>query len=197
MTYIERLRSTGVFRLGLFCLFSLLLTGTATTQTTMPLTQPGNASGSPAGSYALSGFENVNIFNGKLNFHLPLLEVGGRGDAGYTINLNIEASWHINRVRNPNLAPYDNPEDYDWGANPGYSPGIMFAQSYTSYTPLYCDPGSNASMAFATLTKLTFKTQEGTSIEFVDQASYGSIQGGTDQCPGSAPLRGSTVAKSL
>jgi len=27
--------------------------------------------GAPAGSFALSGFDNVNLFNGNLNFHLP------------------------------------------------------------------------------------------------------------------------------
>src|SRR2546430_1874740 len=35
--------------------------------------------GAPAGSYALSGFDNVNLFNGNLNFRLPLMHVGDRG----------------------------------------------------------------------------------------------------------------------
>src|SRR6266851_5790441 len=34
--------------------------------------------GAPAGSYALSGFDNVNLYNGNLNFSLPLLKIGGR-----------------------------------------------------------------------------------------------------------------------
>jgi hypothetical protein len=50
-------------------------------------TPVGWAKGTPAGSYALSGFDNVNLFNGHLNFHLPLLKVGGRGSAGYTMAL--------------------------------------------------------------------------------------------------------------
>src|SRR5882724_13270890 len=41
----------------------------------------GVAPGSPAGSYALSGFENVNLFNGNLDVHVPLLTIGGRGEA--------------------------------------------------------------------------------------------------------------------
>ena len=42
-------------------------------------TPPGQAPGAPAGSYSLSGFEKVNLFNGHLNFQLPLLQVSGRG----------------------------------------------------------------------------------------------------------------------
>lgn len=34
------------------------------------------SAGSPAGSYALSEFDNVNLFNGALNFNLPLLKIG-------------------------------------------------------------------------------------------------------------------------
>ena len=37
----------------------------------------GLSPGAPAGSYALSGFENVNPYNGNLNFHLPLIGIGG------------------------------------------------------------------------------------------------------------------------
>src|SRR5882672_3742768 len=34
--------------------------------------------GSPAGSYE-SSMDTVNLFNGNLNFRIPLLTVGGRG----------------------------------------------------------------------------------------------------------------------
>ena len=36
-------------------------------------TPPGQAPGAPAGSYPLSGFDNVNLFNGHLNFSFPSL----------------------------------------------------------------------------------------------------------------------------
>jgi hypothetical protein len=51
--------------------------------------------GSPTGSYALSGFETVNPLNGALNINLPLLRIGGRGTAGYTIQLPFEQKWHV------------------------------------------------------------------------------------------------------
>lgn len=36
-------------------------------------TPEGLKAGAPAGSFQLSGFDNVNYFNGNLNFTLPLL----------------------------------------------------------------------------------------------------------------------------
>jgi hypothetical protein len=172
------------------CLISFQLVDTASAQSPMPLKHAGTAAGAPAGSYALSGFENVNLFNGKLDFHLPMVQVGGRGDVGYTVNLNIEASWHINRVTQPDTH-FDNPEDYDWGMNSGYGPGIMFGQAYTSYYPLPCDPANwNLSETVTTLTRLTFKTQEGTAYEFVDQASYGSLQDVYTYCGHNLPGQG-------
>lgn len=60
-------------------------------------TPSGLASGAPAGSYALSGFESVNPYNGGLNFSLPLLTVGGRGGAGYPVTLRIDQKWIIRK----------------------------------------------------------------------------------------------------
>ena len=39
-------------------------------------TPSGLAPGAPAGSYPLSGFDNINLYNGKMNFHLPLVQIG-------------------------------------------------------------------------------------------------------------------------
>lgn len=62
---------------------------------TSKLTQPG----SPVGSYSISGFESVNLFNGNLNFNLPLAKVGGRGKANTSINLMLDsAKWDIKKI---------------------------------------------------------------------------------------------------
>jgi hypothetical protein len=58
----------------------------STDGTTAPALEPGAA----AGSYALSGFDNVSLFNGNLNFAMPLLKMGGRGSASYSLGLKIE-----------------------------------------------------------------------------------------------------------
>ena len=47
-------------------------------------TPPGQSPGAPAGSFALSGFDNVNLFNGNLNFSLPVMRIGGRGAVATT-----------------------------------------------------------------------------------------------------------------
>jgi len=68
----------------------------ASAQTTKPTdgaTPLGLQAGAPAGGYSLSGFDNVNLYNGSLSFALPLLSIGGRGGASHTIMLPIERKW--------------------------------------------------------------------------------------------------------
>ncbi len=75
-----------------FC--GLTMAQTGSDGATPKMTQPG----APAGSYALSGFETVNLFNGNLNFNLPLAKIGGRGKVGSAINLAIDsARWQVER----------------------------------------------------------------------------------------------------
>ncbi len=174
---------------GLVCLILLQLAGRVSAQTSMPLNHPGTAAGAPAGAYALTGFENVNLFNGRLNFNLPLVRVGGRGEAGYTIKLNVEAAWHVNRIYQPDTF-FDNPEDYDWGANSGYSPGIMIAQAFTSYYQLPCTDVPGMTDIVNTMTRLTFKAQDGTAYELVDTNSYGAIQSVQNSCGSTLPGMG-------
>jgi hypothetical protein len=38
----------------------------------------------------LSGFDTVNLFSGHLNVRIPIVTIGGRGEAGYTMNLPLE-----------------------------------------------------------------------------------------------------------
>jgi hypothetical protein len=59
------------------------------------MTPTGIAPGAPAGSFPLSGFDNINPYNGGLNFSLPLLTIKGRGGAGYTMILPIEQRWRM------------------------------------------------------------------------------------------------------
>src|SRR6185295_10041283 len=89
---------TGVALAGLV----LAASGNAQTTTiagTDQMTPSNLAAGSPAGSYPLSGFDNINLFNGNLNFRLPLLAAGGRGSAGFTMMLALNTkTWHVKRV---------------------------------------------------------------------------------------------------
>src|SRR4030095_12705288 len=73
----------------------------ANTKVTAGWTPLAQQPGSPAGSYPLSGFDTVNLFNGHLNFRLPLMQIGGRGRAGYTMTLPIEQKWQVVTVAVP------------------------------------------------------------------------------------------------
>ena len=85
----------------LFCLAALVLTllcVSAAAQSSKPTdgtTPMGLTPGAPAGSYALSGFDNVNLYSGHINFRLPLVQIGGRGGAQHTIMLPIEQEWQV------------------------------------------------------------------------------------------------------
>src|SRR2546426_12804841 len=74
-------------------LLSMAVANAQTTNPTDGSTPAGLKPGSPSGSYGLSGFDNINLYNGNLNFRLPLLSIGGRGGAGYTMMLPIEQHW--------------------------------------------------------------------------------------------------------
>src|SRR5215217_1506548 len=60
------------------------------TDGTTPL---GLTPGSPTGSYALSDFDVVNLYNGSVNFRLPIYQIAGRGGAAYGITLQVQKKW--------------------------------------------------------------------------------------------------------
>lgn len=51
--------------------------------------------GSPAGSYKLGNADTVNLFTGNLNYNLPLLGIGGRGEAQGAVGIVIEGQWDL------------------------------------------------------------------------------------------------------
>ena len=60
------------------------------------LTPPAIAPGAPMGVEAISNLERINLYNGQLSVSIPLLTVGGRGEAGYTIEAPVgTAPWTI------------------------------------------------------------------------------------------------------
>ena len=76
----------------------LLLATTCSIDAQTTSTDRNTASGIATGasSYALSGFDNINLFNGNLNYKLPLLTVGGRGDAQISMNLALNSKrWRV------------------------------------------------------------------------------------------------------
>lgn len=51
--------------------------------------------GTPQGSYALSNLFTINYLTGRMNFLIPLVKVGGRGEAGMTVNAGLSSDWEI------------------------------------------------------------------------------------------------------
>src|SRR5262245_23806402 len=80
-------------------MFDLLLAAILTVASfhqVMAQTKPDFAAGKSAGSFSLSDFDAVNLYNGNLLFNLPLLIVGGRGQTGYSMGLNINSlHWKV------------------------------------------------------------------------------------------------------
>jgi len=143
--------------------------------------------GTPAGSYALSEFDNINPYNGALNFQLPLLNIGGRGTAGYTMTLPIEQKWRIHTtpiylivyeegggppLPEPQTTYHHFPTANWWsGIKPGYGPGVLQGR-VAQFDAQVC---SDATMrAFQTLTRFTFTAADGTEFELRDSKTDGA-----------------------
>jgi RHS repeat-associated protein len=173
-------------RLSGVALLLALLCIPAAAQTAPPsnssggITPMGMKPGAPAGSYALSGLDTVNHFNGLMNFRLPLLSVGGRGSAGYTMTLAIQQTWQVRHIRapsgcgpggctGPTIHKYI-PDPNPWEVvGAGLGPGVMYIRRsgnnfmYVGGCTWYAE----------TLTRLTFIGPDGTEYDFRDQLYNG------------------------
>jgi RHS repeat-associated protein len=154
--------SRAVFTSLAVCLLLFTNVGSATAQNAIHgATSASQAPGAPSGSYPLSGFENVNLYNGHLNFHLPLLSVDGRGESGYTITLPIESRW----VSEGTIGGGGFTPSFNWwtGIKPGYSPGVL--QGRQIGEPCNWELSGTTT---STATRLTFTSNDGTEYELLD-----------------------------
>jgi YD repeat-containing protein len=134
-------------------------------------TPPSMAPGAPAGSYALSGFDNVNLYNGNLNFRLPLLQVGGRGGASYTMMLAVEHKWRVDHNYEFGVH-WPSPNWWGYG-KPGYGPGVLQGRQ----THEGCGDGGpwpGGQVQTGSLTTLTFTAPDGTEYELRDTLNNGN-----------------------
>lgn len=145
-------------------------------QSTDGATPLGLSPGAPAGSYPLSDFENVNLFNGTLNVALPLVKIGGRGEAGYSLTLRVDHKWLVQKESAEGQPPINiyTPQPGWWtdtGWAPIYSMGRMEMRQGGSRDFVL---GSGCSFIHRqTLTRLTFIAPDGTEYELRDQATNG------------------------
>jgi len=181
--------------------FALLLCATVTafaqtTSATDGSTPLGLSPGAPAGSYPLTGFENVNLFNGNLNFHLPMDAIQGRGSAQAASMLAIDTkSWRVKlqRVVNPVTGDLDDvftPVPSLWNlTGPGLGPGNLVGRQSGGRDIIYCSYKSNPAH-YTTLTRLTFTASDGTAYELRDQQTNGQPLPIANPCSFVAPTRG-------
>ena len=162
-------------------------------------TPPALAQGAPAGTYALSGFETVNLFNGGLNFRLPLASLKGRGGGAIPLVLALERKWIV-QVADSNgvYIRYPLPDDAPGlAANFGYGPGALTFRETGRNIFSGCTSGATAFYQ-ETLTRATFSLGDGTEMEFVDAKtgggvstnsySTGGLGGETITCPSTASV---------
>jgi len=168
-----------IFLCLIFSAFFNNIFGQSNYQVSQGNTAANLAPGTPAGSYALNGFESVNPYSGKMNFSLPLLKIGGRGNAGYTMNLNIQKNWTVlHNVRDPNTYR-QNSEQYEIRHNYTPTDENGYGNGLISLVPGWMKgtrTGTNRNIRMCgyqpcydeTLTRLSFVQTDGTEIEFRD-----------------------------
>lgn len=152
-------------RIGLLAAFTLSLTSLAAParaqdETATPLA---HAPGAPAGSYKLSDLERINLFNGQMSVYMPLLAIGGRGEASHTLGLTLEAHWEVKYVNGnpPTAIAFFNRFR---GIRPGYGPGT-FRPYRTVEVPQNL-----------VLTRAAFTAGDLTQNEFRDEKTEGLAQ---------------------
>jgi RHS repeat-associated protein len=137
------------------------------------LTPPALTPGSPASSYSLTDFENINLFNGNLNFHLPLVKIGGRGSAQTALVLKIETRWRIEEHATCSPCGTFFYPTYNWWAPvaaPGYGPGILLPRIEIDGDN-NCE--TNQGNLYYSLFRLTFTAADGTEYELRDKLTNG------------------------
>src|SRR6266498_1469718 len=187
--------SSVMFGLSLAAILTMVFSPVqAIAQTTNNGTRVGLMPGSPAGSYSLSDFEDINLYNGSLNFSLPILPIGERGGAGYAMKVNIQQSWSANLVPGSGLNDFFYQPVGIWPVNEGCcvtaeprpfsisSPGSLFIHQQADNE---CPAPTNVAFAH---TDLRFTASDGTQYVLRDQIYDGQTR--QMSCPGPGVNRG-------
>jgi hypothetical protein len=129
----------------------------------------GLAPGSAAGAYPLSDFDVVSLYNGGLNFRLPLYQIGGRGGASYPIALHVQKKWTVHKHIEPGEGAFYF-ADAGWWSEEGTGLKIFSAGKVDIRSGFREQP---TGFPVETLTRITFTAPDGTEYELRDQLTNG------------------------
>jgi RHS repeat-associated protein len=149
-----------------------------TRRTTDGYTPADAKTGASVGRAQLDDFESVNLFNGALNFSLPLVTFGGRGDASFTVKLPIEQKWETLTTQTGGGPVYTAVTKGNAGFGLyRYSPGTVYMEntSSTVHGTFSCN-GTNT-IYTTLLSRIKFVSQDGGETVLVDMQSDGSPGG--------------------
>lgn len=168
--------------------------------TTNRYTPEGLQAGAPAGAYPLSGFDNINLFNRHLSFYIPIVHIGGRGSAGYTVMKSVQQRWSVYQQQYPTNCGQGGCTDttriynYAYGNNwntieAGYGAGVLVGRGSGWGSNLV----SGCFYYTQTLTRLTFIEPDGTEHELRDTVYWGEPKPpGGSACTSGGGSRGTT-----
>jgi RHS repeat-associated protein len=123
------------------------------------------------GTYSISDIEHIDIATSLLGVSVPLMRVGGRGTAGYTMMLPIRWPWHVEHRYFPTQGTWQ--DHYfpvsNWFQEPpfaAYSPGYMRVLRASDFNGMCGNPGG---IQGKVLSKMIFVGADGSTIELIDQ----------------------------
>ncbi len=143
-----------------------------------PLTARGQSStttartpGTPAGSYKLGDADTINLFTGNLNYHLPLLAVGGRGEARAGLGVVIEGQWDMQETALENPEGFLQHEYSLRSPNPLALVGYVALDIPVTATNEPCTDSNER--LFTSRVSMTYVEPDGTQHALRDRVSHG------------------------
>jgi RHS repeat-associated protein len=141
-----------------------------------------NAPGTPLGSYSLSDIESISLFSGRINATVPIVSVGGRGNAGYLLSIPIkDAHWapHADRGDVTLLYAVDHPESLQEPGRSVYLQPFEYGTvsvRYSGINPTWPSPypdGPNSTFQACVVT-MVFTSADGTEHQLFDEVEGGN-----------------------
>jgi RHS repeat-associated protein len=178
-----------------FCAVALAATAAglraqSTTESSLsgPLS-PSVALATPATTYALSGIDQINYYNGSVSVQIPVATFGGRGAANVGVSVPISRQWEVIDSYDPQsgffvkVPSYTNPTTDLSGRS--YTPGY-FTQEGSSANPNSCLVTRNGADYWAGsgpfLSWIVFHRPNGSETVLVDDVFLGQPQGAVNEC---------------